>query len=554
MAEVRADYVVVGAGSAGCAVARRLAETGASVVILEAGGPETKLSVRHLIEIPGAVAVLLATPQLKRLVDWGYKSVPQASALNRTIPMTRGRVVGGSSSINGMLFVRGNRQNFDDWAADGAPGWSFADVLPAFKRLEDWEDGQTPLRGAGGPVKVRRQPQLTEAGETLRDGLPSRLGVRFLDDYNAEEQEGIGIAQLSIAEGRRSSAAVGYLRTDPPENLLILTYARVTRVLLTAGRATGVEAVGADGAVQRVHADREVILAAGVFDSPKLLMLSGIGPAGHLREHGIDVRADLPVGENLHDHLFVPTSFRMESAQRRPTPARFVRALGQARLRRTGWASAGQFETNGFVRTSFATGPPDLQLHGLFWIYPFPNQDGSKPVRPPSTRPGVTLLPTLIYPESRGTVRLAGPDPALAPLIDPAYLSAGRDAEVLLEGIGMVREAMAGLGDNKGEIVPGPDYADASALREVLPNIVHSVYHPVGTCRMGSDERAVVDPQLRVRGIEGLRIADASIMPSIIGGNTNAASIMIGERCAELITRASVPAARAADREGSAPR
>ncbi len=532
---MRADYVIVGAGSAGCAVARRLAESGASVVVLEAGGPETKASVRNLIEIPGAVAVLLATPQLKKLVDWGYKSVPQTSALGRTIPMTRGKVVGGSSSINGMLFVRGNRRNYDDWAADGAPGWSYDDVLPAFKRLEDWEDGDSAVRGAGGPVKVRRQRNLTEAGESLMDALPRRLGVPYLDDYNGEEQEGIGPVQLTVADGRRSSAAVGYLRTDPLDNLLVLTRARVTRVLIAGGRAAGIEAVGADGAVQQVHADREVILAAGSFDSPKLLMLSGVGPAGHLREHGIEVVADLPVGENLHDHLFVPLSFRMDSAERRPSAAYFVRGLAQARLRRTGWASGGQFESTGFVRTSHANGVPDLQLMGLFWIYPFPNQDGSKPIRPPTNKPGASIFPTLIYPESRGTVRLAGSDPALAPLIDPAYLSAGRDTEVLLEGISMVRELMVGVGDNQGEVVPGPDYADPAALRKILPTIAHSVYHPVGTCRMGSDERAVVDPQLRVRGIDGLRVADASIMPTITGGNTNAPSIMIGERCAELI-------------------
>ncbi len=533
---MRADYVVVGAGSAGCAVARRLAESGASVVVLEAGGPETRASVRQLIEIPGAVAVLLATPQLKKLVDWGYKSVPQAHARDRTIPMTRGKVVGGSSAINGMLFVRGNRANFDQWAADGAHGWAYDDVLPAFRRLEDWEGGASDVRGAGGPVKVRRQRHLTEAGESLLAELPRRLGVPRLDDYNGEEQEGIGPVQLSVADGRRSSAAVGYLRTDPPENLMVLTYARVTRVLIEHGRATGVEAVGRDGSVQQVHADREVVLSAGSFDSPKLLMLSGVGPAGHLREHGIDTIADLPVGDNLHDHLFVPTSFRMDSAVRRPSPAYFVRGLAQARLRRSGWASGGQFESTGFVRTSHSKGLPDLQLMGLFWIYPFPNQDGDKPIRPPTTKPGASLFPTLIYPESRGTVRLAGPDPRLAPVIDPGYLTAGHDVEVLLEGIAMVREAMVGLGDNQGEVVPGPAYDDPAALRALLPTIVHSVYHPVGTCRMGSDERAVVDPDLRVRGVDGLRVADASIMPSIVGGNTNAASIMIGERCAELIT------------------
>ena len=385
---MRADYVVVGAGSAGCAIARRLAESGASVVVAEAGGSESRASVRNLIDIPGAVAVLLATPQLKRLVDWGYKSVPQRHASGRTIPMTRGKVVGGSSSINGMLFVRGNRRNFDDWAADGARGWSYDDVLPAFKRMEDWEDGESAVRGAGGPLKIRRQRVITGAGEALLAALPDRLGVPFLDDYNGDQQEGIGLAQLSAADGRRSSAATGYLRTEPLDNLLVLTGARVTRVVIEGGRASGVEAVGVDGATQRLHADREVILAAGAFDSPKLLMLSGIGPADHLRQHGIDVLADLPVGDNLHDHLFVPLSFRMDSAERRPTPATFLRGLAKARLKRTGWASGGQFETTGFVRTSHARGIPDLQLIGLFWIYPFPNQDGNRPVRPPPPSPG----------------------------------------------------------------------------------------------------------------------------------------------------------------------
>ncbi len=532
---VTADYVVVGAGSAGCAVARRLAESGASVVVLEAGKREDKGALKSLLDVPGGVSVLLSTPQLKKLVDWGYKSVPQTSALDRVIPMTRGKLVGGSSSINGMLFVRGNRQNFDDWAADGCPGWSYDDVLPAFKRLEDWEDGETEERGAGGPIKVRRQRGLTGAAESFLESAPGRLGVPVLDDYNGPSQEGIGVAQLSADGGHRSSAAVGYLRTDPIDNLLVLTGARATRVVVEGSCATGVEVVGADGDRRTIRATREVIVSAGTFDSPKLLMLSGIGPAAHLAGHAIDVVADLPVGDNLHDHLFVPVSVQMDSAVRRPTPAYFLRGLAQARVRRSGWAVGSQFDLLGFVRSSLATTAPDLQLHVLYWVYPFPNQDGAKAVRPPTTKPGLTVLPTLIYPESRGTVRLAGADPALAPLIDPAYLRAGKDVDVLLEGISMTRQVLAGLGDSTGEVVPGPEYADPVAIRQVLPNIVHSVYHPVGTCRMGSDERAVVDPQLRVRGIEGLRVADASVMPSVTGGNTNAPSIMIGERCAELV-------------------
>ncbi|NVI89038.1 GMC family oxidoreductase N-terminal domain-containing protein [Actinomadura sp. BRA 177] len=532
---VRADYVVVGAGSAGCAVARRLAESGASVVVLEAGGRDTARGVKNLLEIPGAVAVMLSTPQLKKLVDWGYKSVPQTSAWGRVIPQTRGRVLGGSSSVNGMLFVRGNRQNFDDWAADGAEGWSYEDVLPAFKRLEDWEDGAGELRGAGGPVKVRRQKDLTEASRSFIDAATDRLAVPFLDDYNGPEQEGVGVFQLSADRGVRYSAARAYLRTDPPDNLLVLTDADAARIVLSGGRATGVEVVGADGERQVIAADREVIVSAGVFGSPKLLQLSGIGPAALLRQHGIEVVSDLPVGDNLHDHLFVPVSFRMDSALRRPTPAYFMRGLARARLHRLGWASGSQFEATGFVRSSLSGAIPDLQLHALYWVYPFPNQDGDKAVRPPTSKPGLSVFPTLIYPESRGTVRIAGPDPALPPLIDPAYLTAGKDAEVLMEGISIVREVMAGTGDNQGEIRPGPDYTDSAELRRFLPNIVHSVYHPVGTCRIGSDERAVVDPQLRVRGVEGLRVADASVMPSVTGGNTNAPSIMIGERCADLV-------------------
>ena len=535
MAVVTVDYAIVGAGSAGCAVARRLAESGASVMLLEAGKREDKGPLKSLLDLPGGVSVLLSTPELKRYVDWGYKSVPQTGACDRTIPLTRGKVVGGSSSVNGMIFVRGNRQNFDDWAADGCTGWSYADVLPAFKRLEDWEDGASDLRGADGPIKVRRQRDITGAAQSFLAATPERLGVPVLDDYNGVSQEGVGVAQLTADAGHRYSTARGYLRADPLPNLVVVTGVQATRVVLAGSRATGVEVVGTDGDRQMVTATREVIVAAGAYDSPKLLMLSGIGPAAHLQQHGIDVVADLPVGDNLHDHLFVPVSHQMDSALRRPTPSYFLRGLARARMSRKGWATGSQFDLLGFVRSSAATSAPDLQLHVLYWVYPFPNQDGAKAVRPPTTRPGLTVLPTLIYPESRGTIRLASSDPSAAPLIDPGYLTDPRDIEVLIEGIAMTREVLAGLGDSTGEVVPGSDYFNGAELRRILPNIVHSVYHPVGSCRMGSDERAVVDPQLRVRGIDGLRVADASVMPSIVGGNTNAASIMIGERCAELI-------------------
>ncbi|MFE3442728.1 GMC family oxidoreductase [Nocardia sp. NPDC059180] len=532
-----ADYVVVGAGSAGCAVARRLAESGASVVLLEAGGADNKGIAKMLFQIPGAVSVMHSTPQLKKLFDWGSTSTPQRNALDRRIPMTRGRVLGGSSSVNGMLFVRGNKKNFDDWAAEGCEGWGYDGVLPYFKRMEDWEGGASDLRGAGGPIKVTRNNDLTEAARAFMRAATERLGVPAIDDYNGESQEGVSVFQQSAANGLRYSTARGYLHADPLENLRVLTHATVARIVINGSRATGVEIL-VEGGKQEVTASREVIVSAGAFGSPQILQLSGIGPAEHLAQHGIAVHADLPVGDNLHDHLFVPLSYKMKSALRRPTPSYFLRGL-LAEMRRPGssWAAGSSFESVAFVRTSFAKEIPDLQLLSLYWVYPSPNQDSGKRVAPPTKKPGQSIFPTLIYPESRGTVRLASADPTAAPLIDPGYLSASKDAEVLLEGIGMVREVMAGTGDNAGEINPGAEFSDQASLRAELPNRIHTVYHPVGSVRMGVDERAVVDPELRVSGIDGLRVADASIMPSIIGGNTNAPSIMIGEKCADLILR-----------------
>ncbi|MBQ6641508.1 MAG: GMC family oxidoreductase N-terminal domain-containing protein [Saccharopolyspora sp.] len=532
----QADYVVVGAGSAGCAVARRLAESGSSVVLVEAGPRDDRGPLKSLLSIPGAIAPLQSTPQLKKHFDWGYKSVPQSDAWQRVIPQTRGRVLGGSSSVNGMLFVRGNRKNYDDWAADGCKGWSYDDVLPAFKRLEDWEGGESELRGGGGPIRVRKVRELTGAARDFMDAATSRLGVPRIDDYNGESQEGIAPFQLSADRGVRYSSSKGYLHDDRPGNLVVLTDATVAKVVFSGSRATGIEVADKRGNKKVISAGREVVLSAGVFGSPQILMLSGIGPAEHLRSHGIEPRSELPVGDNLHDHLFVPVSFRMDSALRKPTASYFARGLLREWFRPgSGWAAGSQFEASGFVRTSYAGSVPDLQLLSLYWVYPIPNQDADKMVRPPTSKPGQSVFPTLIYPQSRGTVRLKSADPTAAPLIDPAYLKEPQDTEVLLEGVRMVRETMAGVGDSQGEIGPGEQYRDEQEMRRALPNFVHSVYHPVGTCRMGADERAVVGPDLKVRGVEGLRVADASVIPSITGGNTNAPSIMIGERCAEEI-------------------
>jgi len=498
-----ADYVIAGAGSAGCVLARRLAQTGASVILLEAGGPDRTRLVRQ----PGMIAIFHNVPALKKRLDWGYSTAPQASALGRRIPQPRGRVLGGSGSINGMLFVRGNRQNYDDWAV---PGWSYENVLSSFKRMEDWEDGATALRGVGGPVKVTRQKDLTPASQAFMEALAATAGTKLIDDYNGESQEGVSVFQQNASDGLRYSSSVGYLDHHGLPNLTVLTRARITRIVISGGRASGVEVVTEHGR-GTISASREVILSAGVYGSPQLLMLSGVGPAGHLRGHGIDVVADLPVGDNLHDHMSVPMTYCMTSARNRGTTPYFVTGVVKEAVRGDTWMGRTVFEAVGFVRSPQARDIPDIQVHALPWSYPFPNQDS--PARQKvDKRCALTIMPTLIYPKSRGTLRL--------------------------DGIELIRETMASpliAGQVSLELNPGSGFPDRAALAAELPNRATSVYHAVGTCRMGTDERAVVDPELRVRGIDGLRVADASIMPSITGGNTNAPAMMIGEHAARLI-------------------
>ena len=528
-----ADYIVAGGGSAGCVLARRLAETGASVILVEAGRPDRTRLVRK----PGMIAIFHNVPPLKKRLDWGYYTAPQRAALGRRIPQPRGRVLGGSGSINGMLFVRGHRKNYDDWAAAGNPGWSYEDVLASFKTMEDWEDGATALRGSGGPIKVTRQKDLTPASQAFIEALAATAGVKKIDDYNAEGQEGVSVFQQNAAGGLRYSSSVGYLDNHGAENLTVITQTRITRVIIKNNRATGVEVVTKTGDRQMITARQEVILSAGVYGSPQLLMLSGVGPAGHLRQHGIEVIQDLPVGDNLHDHMFVPMTYCMTSARNRGTAPYFFGGIAKEAIRGDTWMGRTVFEAVGFVRSSRARDIPDIQLHALPWSYPFPNQDS--PARQKvDKRCALTIMPTLIYPKSRGTLRLASADPQAAPVIDPGYLNEPEDRTLLLEGIELIRATMASklIADQVSlELNPGPDFPDRAALAKELPNRATSVYHAVGTCRMGTDEQAVVDPALKVRGIEGLRVADTSIMPAITGGNTNAPAMMIGEHAAQLI-------------------
>ena len=530
--DVTADYIVVGSGSAGAIIARRLADSGANVVLIEAGRKDNMQLVRK----PGMIGPMHSVPQLKAKVDWGHYTVEQKHALGRKIPQTHGKVLGGSSSINGMVFVRGNHKNFDDWAAEGNTGWSYQDVLPSFKKFESFEDGANDYRGGNGPIKVIRARDLTPASEAFIDALAASTGTKKNPDYNGADQEGVSIFQQSNHNGLRSSTAVGYLDSRPG-NLTVLPKTQVARVVVEGGRATGVEIITQSGK-QVIHAEREVIVSGGTFGSPHLLMLSGIGPADHVKAFGIDVVADLPVGDNLHDHLFVPMSFAMPTAVRRSTPGYFARAFVKENLKNNStWLARSVFEVVAFVRTPYATAIPDLQLHVLPWGYPGPNQDA--PVRhQPDPRQALTIMSTLIYPKSRGTLRLTSADPTAPPAIDPNYLDEQADIDVLVSGMEIIREAMAAREISSGvhtEIEPGAQHATRADLAKEVLNRATTVYHPVGTCRMGTDERSVVDPQLRVRGIDGLRVADASIMPSIVGGNTNAASMMIGEHAAGLI-------------------
>ena len=527
-----ADYVVIGSGSSGSAVASRLAQAGQRVIVLEAGRSDEQFLVRK----PGMIGPMHSVPEIKKKVDWGYYTTPQEHALGRRIPQTRGKVVGGSSSVNGMVYVRGNRANFDGWVAEGCVGWDADTVNATYKRMEDWVEGENDFRGAGGPIKVTRHSVPVEPSHQFVQATADTLGVKVLHDYNAESQEGASMMQQNAAHGLRYSASRGYLHDQTLPTLELQTQAHVTRVVIEDGRATGVEVVDADGARRTVRAGKEVIVSAGVFGSPQILMLSGIGHPDHLRQHGIDTVADLPVGDNMHDHLFVPLTFHVPTAKHRGNPFHFARGLARELTVGNSFLANSVFEAVAFVRTSRATDVPDLQIHLLPWSYPAPNQDA--PVRHKvDPRACVTLLSTLIYPKSRGTLRLASADPQAAPLIDFQYLAEQDDVEVLAEGSEMIREIMASpaFGDAvKGEIHMGAGFT-GRALREEVRNRATTVYHGVGTCRMGVDERAVVTPDLKVRGVDGLRVVDASIMPSITGGNTNAPSIMIGDRAAELM-------------------
>jgi choline dehydrogenase len=496
------NYIVVGAGTAGCVLAARLSEEpGARVLLLEAGSAERSR----------AMTVPNAWPEnLGSAADWGYVTTSQAEA--GPLPYPRGRALGGSGAINAMAHVRGHPAVYDRWAAGGAPGWGFADLLPWFRRTERAE-GRDPalidraLRGTDGPIRVApaagRHPVASAFAEAL-----TRTGCPVTDDLSGRAPEGVTWADLAIADGERVSPADGYLRPALGRpNLDVVTGCVVTRLNTRHGRCTGVSYVR-DGSAA-ASAGGEVILAAGAIGSPYLLLRSGIGPAGPLRALGIDPVADLPgVGENLQDH---PTAKVCYATSVPPPASRYNHG-----------------ETYAALRSDLAGEVPDLHLFPI--LLPLPPGAG---FAPPAA--GFLLVAAAMTPDSRGTVRLASPD--APPLIDPGFLTDGRDLDRLAAGLGMVRRAAAQASFGGAvELYPGPEVRTDAALRDYIRRTVDSYYHPVGTCRMGSGDDAVVDPELRVRGVAGLRVADASIMPLIPNAHPHATVLAIAERAAALIS------------------
>ena len=531
------DYIVVGSGSAGAIVAARLAEDPkTTVLLLEAGGSDRTTLVRK----PGMISLVQQVKQLKEKLDWGFSTVPQENLNQRRITYTRGKVVGGSSSVNGMIYLRGNMQNYDDWAARGCEGWSFEDVLPFYKKLEDHEDGETEYHGAGGPIRVSRHPedQISPVSVAFTKAVSAVCDVPILDDFNASNQNCASMMHMSCRNGLRSGTGEAYVQPSLSRpNFNLEMRALVQRVVIENGRATGVE-YEQSGKRVLARATREVILSGGAIGSPHILMLSGVGPAEHLHKHGIELKLDLPgVGKNLHDHILVPLVFRAPTSLHRGTAAHFLGGMLKEYVVGNNWFGRSVFEACAFVKSRPEAPIPDLQLHTLPWGYPDPNQDGAERAY---VDPGhcLSVLPTLLYPKSRGEVLLQSSDASDAPHIDPAYLKEPEDLQFLIDAIRKCREICSHpeMAEHLGEeLAPGADRESDAELTEEIKLRAGTVYHPVGTCKMGIDEMAVVDPRLRVHGIEGLRVVDASIMPEITGSNTNAPSMMIGERAAALI-------------------
>jgi len=532
------DYLIIGAGTAGCVLAARLSEDPAVKVCLMEAGPR---DTHPAIQVPALVGVAISRPAL----NWRFMTEPQPHLDNRRIPLPRGRVVGGSGSINGMAYFRGQPRDFDDWAAAGCTGWSWREVLPYFIRSEHNQDHpDSPVHGHDGPINVRHIRR------------PNRLNQAFLSafgmlgeyprcaDLNGLHPEGYGLRQGTIRNGRRDSTANALLRPALSRpNLTLLTDSPVVQIQFENGIATAVEIRLPAGNTRMLWARREVLLCAGAVQSPQLLMLSGIGDAAELQRHGIAVRQHLPgVGGNYHDHLAI--SILMETwntlsygLSLRTAPRALWNALQYA-LWRDGPLASNLFESTAFIRTTQDADRPDLQVV----FQPARRNRGTFPL---PLGHGFAISSVGLYPRSRGRVHLASSDPAAAPRIEANLLADPRDLEPLLFGLRLARRLLASEPFRRyaaREVAPGPHITDEAGLTAYIRRVAATVHHPVGTCRMGVDDAAVVDPELRVRGVDHLRVVDASICPHVVGGNTNAGVVMIAEKAADMILGRSPPA------------
>ncbi len=523
------DFVIVGAGTAGCVLANRLsADPDVRVALIEAGPRDS----HPFIHIPAAVGAAIGTPA----IGWGYATAPQAHMDGRKVPIPRGRVLGGSSSINGMVYNRGHPRDYDDWAAMGNAGWSYREVLPYFIRSEDNEAMRgSPYHGTGGEMAVTDIAHPNPMNRAFHDAM-TELQIRPTPDFNGPDPEGFGLRQGTIRGGQRESMATAFLRpAERRPNLAIVTKALAQRVVIEGGRAVGVDVLQ-DGVPRRLEARREVVVCGGAIGSPQLLMLSGVGDGEQLRAMGIEVTHHLPeVGANLQDHLAVLLQMVMQDSTSYgislEAAPRGAWNLVEYALWRRGPLASNLFESTAFLRTGPGLDRPDIQ----FVFQPARRNQNAFPI---PIGHGFVMSSVLLYPKSRGRIALASPDPATAPVIDPNLLSADEDFAPLLRALAFSRRVFAAPAFRRygaAEFQPGPEVKDEEALKAYVRRSSVTVHHPAGTCRMGADAASVLDPELKVRGVEGLRVADASIFPILVGGNTNAPVVMVAEKAADMI-------------------